>query len=385
MRITDVTARLLSIPYPQPFKSSWTPGVETPHMMALVVKIKTDSGITGVAGSSGAFGGEVFLETLRDIIRPMLLGTDVFATEHIANRLRYVSEYYHPRPWVVGIAVWDAIGKAAGQPLYKLWGGFSDRLPAYASLGEVRSPEQRVDDVLALRAYGFRAVKLRIHSGTIEEDIAQIAAVRSAVGDSMAIMVDANQANSRTRYAPDGSRLVWSYERALETARALADYGVKWLEEPLPRHDYDQIARLTKESPIPIAGGEGNMGMYQLRHLLKAGCYHILQPDCTLSEEIFQLRKFASLVEMEGKQFIPHTWATGLGLVANLHLCAALPNGGIVEFPHDPPVIVPDTFQGMMQERVLIDSDGYIPVPTGPGLGVNLDEDAINRYTVKRV
>ncbi|WP_433392157.1 mandelate racemase/muconate lactonizing enzyme family protein [Micromonospora sp. KLBMP9576] len=387
MRIRDVRASLIEIPYPRPFVPSWAPEGAHRSMAAVVVEVETDAGVVGVSGGDMGHGsGPLLLTTIRDVIRPLLVGQDLFATEHIANRLRYVAQYFFPRPWVVGVAVWDAVGKACGRPLYQLWGGCTNEVRAYASFGEVRDPAQRVDDALAAVAAGFRGIKLRVHSATVAEDVRQVAAVRAAVGPDVTLMVDANQGAARWRYSPDGSRLIWSPQRALTTARELADLGVAWLEEPLPRHDYRAQRTLTAASPVPIAGGEHNRGIAELTRMLEDDCFDIYQPDANESEEIYALRQFGAMVAARHRRIIPHAWATGLGVAGNLQLCASLDACEWLEFPYDPPVIVPEVFQVMLAEPLLPDpATGTVRLPAGPGLGVTLDRAAIDELTVQRV
>ncbi|MEV4380717.1 mandelate racemase/muconate lactonizing enzyme family protein [Streptosporangium sp. NPDC049644] len=386
MRIRDVRARLIELPYPRPFAPSWAPEGAHRSMSAVIVEVETDEGVVGVAGGDmGHATGPLLLETIRGWIRPRLVGMDLFATGHIANHLRYVAEYVFPRPWVVSVAVWDAVGKACGRPLYQLWGGHAGQVRAYASFGEVRDPGQRAEDALRVVSEGFTGVKLRVHADTIAEDIAQVAAVREAVGPEIAIMVDANQAAARWRYRPDGSRMMWDFDRALTTARELADLGVAWLEEPLPRHDYRALCELTAASPIPIAGGEHNRGIGQLVRLLEDDCFTIYQPDANESEDIAALRDFGAMAAARHRRVVPHAWATGLGVAGNLQLCASLPNCDWLEYPYDPPVIVPEVFHVMLTEPLLPDSNGVVTVPDRPGLGVELDHAAIEPLTVQRV
>ncbi|MDF5755605.1 mandelate racemase/muconate lactonizing enzyme family protein [Spongiactinospora sp. TRM90649] len=386
MKITDVRARVVELRYPRPFRPSWAPEGPHPAMSAVIVEVETDEGLVGVSGGDMGHGtGPMLLEAVRGWIRPQLLGLDPFDTTHIANRLRYVAEYVFPRPWVVGVAVWDVVGKACGQPLYKLWGGHSGAVRAYASFGEVRDAARRADDAQRVAEEGFQGVKLRVHADTIAEDVAQVAAVREAVGPDMAIMVDANQAAARWRYRPDGTRMLWDYERALTTARELADLGVAWLEEPLPRHDYRALCELTRASPIPIAGGEHNRGIGQLVRLLEDDCFDIYQPDANESEEIGALRDFGAVAAAKQRRVIPHAWATGLGVAGNLQLCASLPNCDWLEYPYDPPVIVPEVFHAMLTTPLVPDSSGLVRLPDGPGLGVELDHAAIEPITIAQV
>ncbi|MER5439450.1 mandelate racemase/muconate lactonizing enzyme family protein [Streptomyces sp. NPDC002790] len=385
-RIRDVRARLVELPYPRPFHPSWAPEGGHRAMSAVIVEVETEDGIVGVSGGDMGHGtGPMLLETIRTWLRPALVGLDVLATTGIANRLRYVAEYVFPRPWVVGVAVWDAVGKACGRPLHQLWGGERTAIRAYASFGEVRDRHQRADDALQVVAEGFTGIKLRVHADTIAEDVAQVAAVREAVGPDVTLMVDANQAAASWRYRPDGSRMIWDFERALTTAREFADLGVAWLEEPLGRHDYRSQRELTAASPIPIAGGEHNRGLGQLVRLLEDDCFSIYQPDANESEEIGALRMFGMMAAARQRKVIPHAWATGLGVAGNLQLCASLPNCDWLEYPYDPPVIVPEVFHVMLTRPLLPDASGNVPLPEGPGIGVELDHAAIEPLTVQQV
>src|SRR5207253_1758666 len=164
--------------------------------------------------------------------------------------------------------------------------------PTCASTPTRASTESPVTNSTAPRNSASRAIKLRIHNETPAEDIAQVAAVRKAVGDRMAIMADANQTDVHDAPFPGPH---WSFHRALATAQALAEYRVEWLEEPLPRHDYEGLRRLRAVSPVPIAGGEVNQGFAELERLLRDGCYDILQPDVTLCEGLLRMRALASM------------------------------------------------------------------------------------------
>jgi L-alanine-DL-glutamate epimerase-like enolase superfamily enzyme len=286
--------------------------------------------------------------------------------------------YFMGRPWPIEIALWDIAGKAAGLPLYKLLGGARDRLPAYASTGELRPQAQRVDDVLRMRDEGFRAVKLRFHSPNPADDLPTLEAVRAAAGDSMTIMVDANQG---WRYPADLSPR-WDLRTAIRMARAMEEYAVEWLEEPLWSYDYDGLAELRRRTTTPIAGGELNLGLHEFREYLRHGCLDVYQPDCTFAGGIITARTVAGMAQAAGLKFAPHTWSNGLGLMANLHLAAAVPNCPYIEFPYDPPNWTPEARDFFLTEPVTIDADGYAVLPDKPGLGVALDEEKCRRYEI---
>ena len=281
MRITNIRTRQVDIDLPVPFFPAWAPGTKETRIRVAYVRIDTDAGIHGVAGHE-FYGAE---EQAVQRIATYLVGEDPLRIEKHAGTLRYLWPYFGTAVWFVELALWDILGKVAGLPVYRLLGNYRDEVPAYASTGQNRTPTQRADDCRRLQDEGYRAVKLRIHNETVAEDLAQVKAVRKAVGDGMAIMVDANQTDLHDAPMPGPH---WTYHRALETAQALADYRVEWLEEPLPRHDYADLRRLRAASPIPIAGGEVNQQLHDLHRLLVDGCYDILQPDVTLSEGLLR-------------------------------------------------------------------------------------------------
>jgi L-alanine-DL-glutamate epimerase-like enolase superfamily enzyme len=371
MRITDIQVRQLAGPtLPRPMHPAWAPGGEWRRWGGTIVKVLTDEGIVGLGSP-----GYTVSPLIESWIKPQLIGQDPFALERHARIFRNAGA-----GWGIEIALWDIIGKACGQPVYKLWGGFRERVPAYASCIEVSSPERRAEDVLRLRAEGWRATKLRVHDRTLKSDIAQVEAVRRAVGDDFTIMVDANQAQLPGTLQPDPGP-IWGYQRALDTARELERLGVSWLEEPLDRYDFENLTRLAAAVEIPIAGGENNCGLHEYRWLVEQNCYDILQPEAMVGETMSQIRKACALAELHHKLCAPHHGGGGLGFVAHLHLCAAIPNCPFVEVFHDPPAFSSDLFQWYLAEPIKLDAaDGCMAVPPRPGFGVELDEQKIARY-----
>ncbi len=374
MKITDIQTFQLSGPELEaPLAPAWAPGTEWRRWGGTVVKVFTDEGIVGL-GSPGYAASPV----IENWLKPQLLGQDPFALERHARLFRMANA-----AWGLEIAFWDIIGKACGQPLYKLWGGYRDRVPAYASFIEVRTPQRRAEDVAARRDEGWRAVKLRLHEWTMAEDLAQVEAVRRAVGDDYTLLVDANQAQQPGTPQPAPSP-IWTYERALRTARELERLGVYWLEEPLDRYDLEGLTRLCAAVEILIAGGENNRGLHEYRWLIERDCYDVLQPEAMVGETMTQIRKACALAELHHKLCAPHHGGGGLGFVAHLHLCAAIPNCPFVEVFHDTPGMSSDAFQWYLAEPIRLDpADGCMPVPQRPGLGVELDEAKLRRYAAQ--
>ena len=375
MKITDLQfMQLAGPPLPVPLQPAWAPGTRYARWGGTIVKVFTDAGIIGLGSP-----GYALSPLLESWIKPQLIGQDPFALERHARIFRNAGI-----GWGVEIALWDIIGKACGQPVYKLWGAARDRVPAYASCIEVRTPSQRAEDILRAQAAGWRATKLRIHERTLAADVAQVEAVRRAVGDDFTLLVDANQAQQPGTLQPEEGP-VWSYERALQTARELQRLGVYWLEEPLGRYDFDNLARLADAVDILIAGGENNTGLHEYRWLIERGCYDVLQPEAMVGETMSQIRKACAYAEMHHKLCAPHHGGGGMGFVAHLHLCAAIPNCPFVEVFHDPPGFTSDLFQWYLAEPIALDpADGCMALPRKPGFGVELDEDKIKRFASVR-
>ncbi len=370
MKITDLEMiTLAGPPLPAVAHPAWAPGSTWQRWGGVIVKIHTDEGITGI-GAPGYAAADRF----ESWIKPQLIGKDPFAIEQHAKILRMAGG-----GWGVEIALWDIIGKACGQPVYKLWGGYQDRVPAYASCIEVRAPERRAEDVLHIRELGYRAIKLRIHDWQMKDDLAQVAAVRRSVGDDFTILVDANQAQLPGTPQPEPGP-VWTEQRALQTARELEKLGVYWLEEPLDRYNFEGLSRLCAAVDLLIAGGENNRGLHEFRWLIEQDCYDVIQPEALVSEGISQLRKIAGLAEMHHKLVAPHHGGGGVGLAAHLHLCAAIPNAAFLEVFEDPPCMTSEIFQWYVKEPLRVDSDGCVGVPQKPGLGVELNEEKIAKY-----
>lgn len=379
MKITDLLTELYVVPYKADFHPTWFPGCVEKDLNILVVRVKTDEGIDGLASVEGPFGLLPVIRATFEYIKPLIIGEDPFMVESVMEKLRRAAIVSN-RPWAVENALWDIIGKAANLPVFRIFGAVTNRIPIYAAWGELRSVEQRVEDAQHLLECGFKAVKVRLHHMDMRDDIALIAGLRQAVGDKLDIMVDANQATAKERGTPPEE--LWDHKRTLYMARALEELNVFWLEEPRPRFDFDGLRRLNEQVAIPIAGGEINRGFHEFRHLIEQNCLDVIQPNCTMADGMSQVRKIAALAEMHGKLCSPHNWIPGVGQVATMHLCASIPNATYLEYPYDPPALVPEVFQGILANPVRVEKDGYVTLPEAPGFGVELDPDLAKHYFV---
>jgi L-alanine-DL-glutamate epimerase-like enolase superfamily enzyme len=369
VKITSIRLDRMRLPLDPPFEAAWDPAPRR-YFDATLVRVGTDAGITGYGSGDTMDGFGAFAD--------LFIGTDPL---QIANHVRVLEtvSFHGGRFWPLEAALWDIIGKVCGQPVATLFGGAADRLPAYASFGELKSPAARADAVLAAREAGFRAVKIRISRGDVAGGLAAVRAARQAAGDELPIMVDLNQ----------WWRMPGDISPALDVAAVrriaseLAELGVTWLEEPLPAADVAGMRFLREQCGIRVAGGEMARSVPELLGALEVDALDVLQPDVVLAVGMLRARTIAELALQRGRWFTPHTWTNGLGLLANLHVAAGVGGGPYLEFPYDPPGWTEQRRDFFLTEPVRIDAGGCVRVPAAAGLGATIDEDAVGRWAVR--
>ena len=367
-RIAGVEVRRYAVVLDPPFRAAWDP-VPRATVEATLVIVRTEDGVSGYA-SGDDVPDAALLERL-------LVGLDPLRTEAVREIFETV-DFHGGRPWTVEVAIWDLVGRLVGQPLWRLLGGRSERLLAYASTAEPVSPDERARRVAALRDRGVRAVKLRFHHDDWRRDVEVVEAVREAVGTDVEVMVDCNQG---WRMAGDRSAR-WDVATATQCARALEPLGVYWLEEPLRTDDVEGYALLRRRTSLRIAAGEMVRSLFEARDLILRGGVDVVQPDVVLAGGLGGCRRIAALADLCGRAFSPHTWPNGFGLLANLHLALAVSTCPYVEVPLYPPVLSAARRDWLLPEPLEVAADGTIAPPAGPGLGVVPDLDALERYRV---
>ena len=299
---------------------------------------------------------------------------------HISRHVRTLEtiSFHAGRYWPIEAALWDIVGQVMGQPVSVLFGGELDAMPAYASCGEIKPPAERAESALALREQGFKALKIRILRERLTEGVASVRAVRKAVGTSMEIMVDLNQAWRM----PGDIAPALDPASARRTVQELGELGVLWVEEPLPGADVLGFARLRTDTGVRIAAGEMTRTLPELLAYLDADALDVYQPDAVLAVGMSRARLIAELALFKNRWFTPHTWSNGLGLLVNLHVAAGVGGGPFFEFPYDPPGWTVERRDFFLGEQLRVGKDGCVRVPPRPGLGVVLDESAMSRYEV---
>ncbi|RTR02956.1 mandelate racemase/muconate lactonizing enzyme family protein [Halomonas nitroreducens] len=349
-----------------PFPAAWDsqPRRQFP---ATLVRVIDSEGREGIGSGDVMYGFDDF--------RHLFIGEDPLDLERHAGVIDNIG-FHAGRCWPLEVALWDLAGKILESPVWRLMGGVSNRLRAYASSGTHRPLEEVVALAEQVRDAGIPALKLRFGRAHLEEDLAVLGAVRQAVGSRLELMVDCNQGWRM----PWDVKTPWQYAHALEVARELEHQDVYWMEEPLYRGDYAGMARLAEETKLRIAGGEMTREPYEFREMLRQGCLDVYQPDAVCSVGMLGLARLAREIVAAGKAFTPHTWGNGIGVVANLHLTAGAvgPAGApYLEYPFDPPEWTPEKRDFPLAAPLLADSDGWLTLSEAPGLGLTLDEDRL--------
>lgn len=369
MKISDLHFIALRQPLQQPLRLAW--GAMHHRHFGLVI-VETDAGISGVGETSVNFPGWAIVErkaTIEDGLRPLLIGEDPLDVEGIWRKMHRAFArlgVLWGRGAVmsaiggVDIALWDIVGKASGQPVYALLGGTQPmRVPLYAT---GLDPANLADSARSLVDRGYRAVKVRIGFDEAR-DIANVEAVRRAVGDNVDVLADANMA-----YDLDG---------AIRMAMALQPYCLYWLEEPLVANDLAGYRALKDHTSIPLAAGENQFDVADATALLETGAIRYLMPDPTRAGGLSEARRICALAQAQGLPYSPHHYGSDVGFAATLHLIAAVP--GATYMLRD---VAPAPLRESLLRTPIVIEDGYAMTPDGPGLGIELNWDVIRVHEV---
>lgn len=361
--VERIRVQRLRLELDPPFHANWDPVPRTSFEATLVR-------VTDADGREGVGSGDTL-----DGFRPhaeRFLGSDPSRIEDQVRRLESI-DFHGGRPWPFEAALWDLDGRREGWPVWRAMGGLSDRVPAYASTGAARAGDAHAEVVEGLVAQGFRAVKLRLDAADLPGALAEVAAVRDAVGDAVELMVDLNQG---WRMAHDTAVSIDPVQ-ARRFADGLAELGVFWLEEPLLNRDLRGLSALRADGRVRIAGGEMTRTFDDALAALDADAYDVHQQDVVLSCGLWRCRTLAELAWRRGRRWTPHTWSNGIGLLANLHVAAGAGGGPFLEFPYDPDGWGTERRDFMLADPVEVDADGMLVCPDAPGLGIELDEDVV--------
>ena len=377
MIITGVRTHVLEARLSQPFAYSraW---YDT--RTAMVVEIETDAGLIGWGE---CYGPARMTAAVVQSVAPWLIGEDPLRTDYVWQMI-YARLRDHGQKGVVieglsgiDIALWDIKGKHFGVPAHLLLGGpLRAEVQTYAT-GLYRRKSGDPLRYLAKEAAGyviegFKAVKLKVGFG-VEEDAAVTRAVREAIGPDVGLMVDANHA--------------YDAVAAIRLGRMIEPYNIEWFEEPVPPEDVAGYRAVKAALSIPVAGGECEFTRFGFRDLLVSRAIDIIQPDTCAAGGLSECKKIADMAEAFGVRYNPHVWGTGIAIAASLQLLAVLPAHTPVSLAPIQPMLEFDRTEHPIRQSLLVQpiehASGIVRVPDGPGLGIEVDRDALARFTVR--
>jgi L-alanine-DL-glutamate epimerase-like enolase superfamily enzyme len=370
MKIREIRAAGLRGATPE---GGWDEELRPDDCVHTLIAVVTDGDLIGLGS---VFTSEALVRAALELLKPLYTGENALEPERVSEKL-HQNTFWMGRGGSVthtisgiDIALWDLLGKAAGQPVGRLLGGrYRERVRPYASL-LMEEPAPLAEHLTRLREQGFRAFKIgwgpfgRVSTAM---DEAIVRAAREAIGPESLLMVDAG-----------GSDAFWKqgYKWATRAAQMLADYQVTWFEEPLKPDALQDYVHLRRNSPVPIAGGEVLTRRQSFQPWLEAGAFDVVQPDVTKVGGISEERRIAWMAQEHGVRFIPHGWNTAIGVAADLQLASAFADTDLVEYLTGSPYVDEIALGGWR-----LDDDGMLPIPDAPGLGVQLDREAVARYT----
>ena len=366
MKITRIEPILLAIPYEHGApKSVMATGTLRTTMDALYLRVETDQGLVGWGEAFGFACCAVTHAAVERALAPLAIGReidDIAALMHDLHRRLQNMGRNGPVSFALSgldIALWDIAGQVAGMPIYRLLGGDGKktRVPAYASLLRIGTPEHVARVAAGAVERGYRSIKL--HERTYEA----VAAARAAAGPDVALMLDTN--------------CTWTPDEAVAMARRLGGYDLAWLEEPVfPPDDYAGLARVRRAGGIAVAAGENLGNLQEVMRIIAAGAIDIIQPDPTKIGGISECWKSLETAGHLGMRAEPHSPYYGPGLAASLHLIAAMPGEVMCEFYYADLAASP-------LGDMIYPQGGFLGVPDAPGLGIRVDEDIVARYRVR--
>ena len=344
---------------------------------ATLILIETDQDITGIGEAWGPSG--LVLAAL-ETVKPYFIGRNIHdhsqVPPHIYSQRYHLGYQNTVTSCMAGIdiAAWDAVGKIHGLPIHSLIGGLNEnRIPVYASNGyfAVHPSEQLGDQLKRFRDLGYQGAKIKIGRSPADDE-KRVAEARKGLGDQTLLMVDANG-----NYTAD---------IAMQSMARIQGYGIHFYEEPLTPTDFLGYKDLRQRAPVPIATGEALYTTHDFKRLMDVKGADLWQPDLTLCGGLSVGREIFTLSKLAHVRMSPHVWGGGVGLAAALHFAASLypwPHSDNIPFPV---LLEYDQGENPLRDQILHDPitfiDGYLEVPTGPGLGVELNWDIVEQYRI---
>ncbi|MGD2140632.1 MAG: mandelate racemase/muconate lactonizing enzyme family protein [Burkholderiales bacterium] len=375
MKITEIEVFILRAP--DTGRPHWVSHFIVPRANEILVRINTDEGVQGFGIATSYTPIEAAIHCFRSGIAEQIVGADPLAPERLFQQLFGLTSQRiaHENGWTrealmriaaaVDIGCWDIIGKTSGLPLYRLFGGYRDKIPAYVTCAYYRDGKDLAelrDEIEMLKAQGHRGFKAKAGGVPLDEDMQRLEVVRDVIGDDRDMMVDVNRG--------------WDLATAIEAARALEPLRPRWLEEPVRwADDRRELKLLSQRTNIPLSAGESELTSWGCRALIDEQSIDILQFDCTMTGGFTEGRKLSALCELNHVQVAPHH-----DCFIHAHIVAASPAGCIVESFTDPER---DPLQAELFENPPDISNGWLTLNPDPGLGLTLSEKAIKKFGEK--
>ncbi|EHK64105.1 mandelate racemase/muconate lactonizing enzyme family protein [Achromobacter arsenitoxydans] len=368
MQIVDIKAVPVSFPVPE--NRSVRLGIgRSVKRDAVLVRVTTDEGVSGWGEAHHGRCPGAIARLIDTTLRELVVGMDALDNVGVTARVLKMQFASHGMGAAAALALsgldlalWDIRSQVTQWPLYRLLGGASKPIKAYAggiALGW-QPPEQLVDEARGLVEQGFKALKLRVGDAP-RRDIARVEAVRKAFGDEIDILTDAN-----TGYSLDDVRRVMPAFEAL---------GVGWLEEPFPAHDHEAYARAARLGRVPLAAGENHYTRYEFGPLLQAGNVTFIQPDLSKTGGVTEAMRIAGMAAALKLSINPHTSATAINMATSIHYLCGIDNPGYFEAD----VTVLNPFRDELADRLpyTLDAEGCVRPLDGAGIGLKIDEKFI--------
>lgn len=361
MRITRIKATPVAVPFRE--DEMWAFGGRR-GMISILLELETDEGVVGLGEASAYPSAEIVLAVLRSI-EPMVVGEDPFAIERISKLISVVGTWHHvkatsPAIAAVETACWDVVGKVCGQPLVNLFGGrVRDEVEYFWYLSR-RSAEEVGADARRGAAAGFRTFYLKVGSDDPRDDIDRVAAIRDGAGPDARIRVDANES--------------WSTAAAVRIVRAMEPYGLELVEQPVSGRNLPEMAYVRSRIDTPLLANEASWTRYDQLEVIRHGAADVVSVDHQMDGGLLNLKRGAGLCEVAGLPVLKHSLGElAVAQYAALHVMAATPNF----------LYANQGYGSFLETNVVGDGgplpyrDGALAVPEGPGIGVELDADAV--------
>lgn len=379
MKIVDIQTYLLSDKLEESFYFSQ---FSYSSRLICIVKVVTESGLVGWGEG---YGPAELIKAGIEFLKPMVIGRNPLDSDIIWHDLFRRSIDYARKGILLSaissldVAIWDLKGKILKQPVSTLLGGrFREKVQVYAT-GLYFTPSMKgkmeealVEEALMYKEQGYSAIKMKVGLG-ITQDIKNVTAVRKAIGDDIKLGVDSNHA--------------YNVREAIELSRSLEPLDIMWFEEPLSPDDYEGYKELRQRTTIPLAAGECEFRCEGFKTMLENRCVDYVQPETGITGGITEAKRISTLANVYGVEMTPHNWGSGIIISANLHLCANISYAPGRMFDKEP-LLEFDRSPNRLREELItnpyVAENGYLQVPVGDGLGIEVDEDKLKYFTLNK-